>query len=268
MLQGAALPASALEADVLPPRVQGYRPADLDALCTSGEVVWVGAGGLGRAATAGCACSSATRSACWRGARRRRRPARRRPARRPARPPRPARRLLLARPAGRPRRAPPSSSCSPRCGTWCGPARSPTTRSHRCGRSVRRCRRPGGAGGGAAGRRRPGRGRGPAGSPGSARRPAPVAGRWSRPLLEPAAPPPTEAPHARACSCSSATACSPARRCWPRASRAASPAVYPVLKALEERGQVRRGYFVAGLGAAQFALPGAVDRLRVGPRRR
>ena len=38
--------------------------------------------------------------------------------------------------------------------------------------------------------------------------------------------------------------------------------VYPVLKALEDRGQVRRGYFVAGLGAAQFALPGAVDRLR------
>ena len=38
--------------------------------------------------------------------------------------------------------------------------------------------------------------------------------------------------------------------------------VYPVLKALEERGAVRRGYFVAGLGAAQFALPGAVDRLR------
>jgi ATP-dependent helicase Lhr and Lhr-like helicase len=31
---------------------------------------------------------------------------------------------------------------------------------------------------------------------------------------------------------------------------------------LVERGQVRRGYFVAGLGAAQFALPGAVDRLR------
>jgi ATP-dependent helicase Lhr and Lhr-like helicase len=38
--------------------------------------------------------------------------------------------------------------------------------------------------------------------------------------------------------------------------------VYPVLKALEERGQVRRGYFVAGLGAAQFAVAGAVDRLR------
>ena len=39
-------------------------------------------------------------------------------------------------------------------------------------------------------------------------------------------------------------------------------AVYPVLKAMEEAGRVRRGYFVDGLGAAQFALPGAVDRLR------
>jgi ATP-dependent Lhr-like helicase len=38
--------------------------------------------------------------------------------------------------------------------------------------------------------------------------------------------------------------------------------VYAVLKVLEERGRCRRGYFVAGLGAAQFALPGAVDRLR------
>ncbi|WP_375478209.1 ATP-dependent helicase [uncultured Jatrophihabitans sp.] len=39
-------------------------------------------------------------------------------------------------------------------------------------------------------------------------------------------------------------------------------AVYPVLKAAEESGRARRGYFVEGLGAAQFALPGAVDRLR------
>jgi ATP-dependent Lhr-like helicase len=38
--------------------------------------------------------------------------------------------------------------------------------------------------------------------------------------------------------------------------------IYPVLKELEERGQLRRGYFVAGLGAAQFASLGAVDRLR------
>ncbi len=39
-------------------------------------------------------------------------------------------------------------------------------------------------------------------------------------------------------------------------------AVYPVLKALEESGRIRRGYFVAGLGATQFALPAAVDLLR------
>ena len=39
-------------------------------------------------------------------------------------------------------------------------------------------------------------------------------------------------------------------------------AIYPVLKALEENGRIRRGYFVAGLGATQFALPGALDLLR------
>ncbi|WP_225993574.1 Lhr family helicase [Actinomadura rudentiformis] len=39
-------------------------------------------------------------------------------------------------------------------------------------------------------------------------------------------------------------------------------AVYPVLRAFEDSGRCRRGYFVEGLGAAQFALPGAVDRLR------
>ena len=39
-------------------------------------------------------------------------------------------------------------------------------------------------------------------------------------------------------------------------------AIYDVLKALEESGRIRRGYFVAGLGATQFALPAAVDLLR------
>src|SRR4029434_2433404 len=38
--------------------------------------------------------------------------------------------------------------------------------------------------------------------------------------------------------------------------------IYPVLKGLEENGRLRRGYFVAGLGATQFALPGALDLLR------
>ncbi len=43
-LQGVALPASLWESDVLPRRVPGFRPAELDVLCASGEVVWVGAG--------------------------------------------------------------------------------------------------------------------------------------------------------------------------------------------------------------------------------
>ncbi|MGH2785200.1 MAG: Lhr family helicase, partial [Actinomycetota bacterium] len=42
-------------------------------------------------------------------------------------------------------------------------------------------------------------------------------------------------------------------------------AVYPVLKALEDAGKCRRGYFVEGLGGAQFSLPGAVDRMRTTP---
>src|SRR5262249_31450736 len=39
-------------------------------------------------------------------------------------------------------------------------------------------------------------------------------------------------------------------------------AVYDVLKALEDAGRVRRGYFVGGVGATQFALPAALDLLR------
>ncbi|MFD0397786.1 ATP-dependent helicase [Kitasatospora sp. NPDC127121] len=38
--------------------------------------------------------------------------------------------------------------------------------------------------------------------------------------------------------------------------------VYRVLAAMEERGRARRGYFVEGLGGAQFAMEGAADRLR------
>ena len=38
--------------------------------------------------------------------------------------------------------------------------------------------------------------------------------------------------------------------------------VYRVLRSMEEAGKLRRGYFVEGLGGAQFAYPGVVDRLR------
>jgi ATP-dependent helicase Lhr and Lhr-like helicase len=38
--------------------------------------------------------------------------------------------------------------------------------------------------------------------------------------------------------------------------------VYQVLKALEDAGRIRRGYFASGVGATQFALPAALDLLR------
>jgi ATP-dependent helicase Lhr and Lhr-like helicase len=43
-LQGLALPVSLWESEILPRRVPGYQPAALDQICASGEVVWVGAG--------------------------------------------------------------------------------------------------------------------------------------------------------------------------------------------------------------------------------
>ncbi|HWG18003.1 MAG TPA: DEAD/DEAH box helicase [Acidobacteriaceae bacterium] len=46
-LQGAAVPASILETEILPARISGYKPADLDTLIAAGEVVWVGMEPLG-----------------------------------------------------------------------------------------------------------------------------------------------------------------------------------------------------------------------------
>ena len=39
-------------------------------------------------------------------------------------------------------------------------------------------------------------------------------------------------------------------------------AVYDILKALEDAGRIRRGYFASEVGATQFALPAALDLLR------
>ena len=114
------------------------------------------------------------------------------------------------------------------------------------------------------GRRRgpaPAAARGPAGWRGSG--PPAGAGRWSlvAPLLEPL-PTATEAAHARALQLLERYGVLTREAALGEGAEGGFAGVYPVLKALEERGQVRRGYFVAGLGAAQFALPGAVDRLR------
>ena len=121
------------------------------------------------------------------------------------------------------------------------------------------------------GRSRGRRGRPPTSAPPVAaaraarRRRAVVAGR--RRCCEPV-PTPTEAAHARALQLLERYGVLTREAALGEGIEGGFAGVYPVLKALEERGQVRRGYFVAGLGAAQFALPGAVDRLRSARRAR
>ena len=46
-LQGAAMPASLIEREILPARIEMYQPGDLDTLAAAGEIAWVGAGSLG-----------------------------------------------------------------------------------------------------------------------------------------------------------------------------------------------------------------------------
>ena len=81
------------------------------------------------------------------------------------------------------------------------------------------------------------------------------------PLLEPA-PSPTEAAHAQALQLVERHGVVTREAVTAEGIVGGFSSVYGVLKVLEERGQIRRGYFVDGLGAAQFAVPGAVDRLR------
>ena len=124
-LQGLALPAEVWERDILPRRTGAYSAAWLDQLCAAGEVVWVGAGPLGRRSgkvalyfredaavlgpPPGVRGDSAERSPS---ARTTRSATRLR-----------ARRLLLHRPAGRRRRDPERGAAERRCGTSSGRAR-------------------------------------------------------------------------------------------------------------------------------------------------
>ena len=112
------------------------------------------------------------------------------------------------------------------------------------------------------GRRRPGPGGpAPAGSPARAHRRRPGAGRWSRRCASPC-PTPSEAALARAQQLLERHGVLTREAALAEGVEGGFAGVYPVLRAMEDKGSVRRGYFVSGLGAAQFALPGAVDRLR------
>ena len=239
-LQALALPVSLWETDVLPRRVPGYRPTDLDALCASGEVVWVGAG-LDRVALFFRDDAAA-----------------------------------LGRPAGAPA---PEGEAHDAIRAALGRQRRVLVRPARADGARRR-----GGAAGAVGARLGGRGherRLDAAAGGAPLRRA-AAGAPPRPPLR---PPPRLRDHRDAGPlvarrpAVSRQATSPDRRALAElllerhgivtrdAVRAEGipggyGAVYGELKALETLGVCRRGYFVEGLGGAQFALSGAVERLR------
>ena len=259
-LQGAPVAASVLEADVLACRMAGYKPADLDQLCTSGEVVWVGAGAVGATdgrvrlvfrdqaallVPAAEPCEGAVHDALRN--RLRDRGASFWPdlvaAAQAASLPYDTETVLAAlwdmAWAGEVT----NDSLGPLRARIAGHARSRTRRPQsRGGRSRRGRLRLGGL---------------------NATGPPSAAGRWSlvEPLLR-AQPPATESALARAHQLLDRYGVVTRETALGEGTAGGFAGVYPVLKALEERGEARRGYFVAGLGAAQFALPGAVDRLR------
>lgn len=252
VLQGAAIPASVLERSVLPARMAEYRPADLDALCTSGEVVWVGAGSIGakdgriRLAfrdQVGLLVSANPEP--------------------PAEPIHDALRAQLslggasfwfdlvaaANTEGSHGDAAVLEALWDL--VWAGEVTNDSLAPVRAflGRKAPSSSRQT--------RRRPRVGQLRAAGPPQA------AGRWSlvSQLLEPQ-PSSTQRATALALQLVERYGVLTREAALGEGITGGFAGVYPVLKALEERGDLRRGYFVEGLGAAQFALPGAVDRLR------
>ncbi|HET7929433.1 MAG TPA: crosslink repair DNA glycosylase YcaQ family protein, partial [Actinomycetota bacterium] len=248
-LQGASIPASIVESEVLRSRVRGYRPADLDALCASGDVVWMGAGGIG--ADDGRIALGFRETL------------------RLVAPP------LPETPPGGPLHDAIRDHLRERGASfwpellaaggipderivlaalwdlvWAGEVTNDTIAPLR----AFLVRRPTKAARSGAKPR-----------PGALRRAGPpaAAGRWSlvRTLLEPE-PSPTEAAHARAMQLLERHGVLTREAVLAEGAPGGFAGVYAVLRALEESGMVRRGYFVDGLGAAQFALPGAVERIR------
>nr|WP_230978492.1 DEAD/DEAH box helicase [Georgenia yuyongxinii] len=283
-LAGALVPASALESLVLPARVRGYSPAMLDELTSSGEVVWVGAGALpGVDGLVALLPADAVTDL----------------APTPARPQlRELHTHLLETLAGGGGRffrdlqppdalGPEGRAVSPRPQevlealwelVWAGLVTNDTLAPMRArlggGRPTHaaarvpapaRSLRPG------AGLRRAALSRAAlAGARAATAVALPAAaGRWS--LVRPAAPDagPGDDAEARTAKVTALTVALLERHgvlVRGAAGLEELPggfgAAYQVLRRLEESGQVRRGYLVEGLGAAQFALPEVVDRLR------
>ena len=256
-LAGVPIPASVLERDVLPARVPGYQPRLLDELGAMGEVAWVGRGSLGR---------DDGRVVLVR------------PGRDVLRPVGPADgveqpigelhdrirehlgqrgasfyRAIAVAARGRSDREVLDALWDL---VWAGEVTNDTVAPLR----ALRWKRPSGSGG----QRRPRPGRLTALGPPEA------AGRWS--LVDgaedafaegaPGIPTPTERLHAQALALLERHGVLTREAVASEGVEGGFSGVYPVLRALEDAGRIRRGYFVDGLGAAQFALAGAIDRLR------
>ncbi|MFI5619937.1 DEAD/DEAH box helicase [Streptomyces sp. NPDC051567] len=262
-LQGAPVPASALERLILPSRVSGYSPALLDELTATGEVVWAGAGALpGKDGWISLYLAEAA------------------PLLLP--PPHPLeltplhravldalaggyglffRQLAEAVRVRHPEATDPALSEVVWELAWSGrltndtlaPLRSLLGSGRTAGATAHRARRtvP--------------RGRyGTLSATVSRTGPPTVSGRWS--LLPAQAPDPTHRAHALARTLLDRHGVVTRGAVAAEGVEGGFSAVYRVLSAFEDSGRARRGYVVEGLGAAQFAMDGAVDRLRAAER--
>ncbi|MFD9795286.1 ATP-dependent helicase [Streptomyces sp. NPDC059070] len=262
-LQGAAVPASALEKLILPSRVSDYGPALLDELTTSGEVLWAGAGALpGKDGWVSLFHADAA------------------PLLLP--PPHPLELtalhesvltalapgygLFFRQIADQVRATTHPDATEPQLAdavwdlAWSGrltndtlaPLRALLGSGRTAGSTAHRARRtvP----------------RGRYGSLTSAARPASrtgpptVSGRWA--LLPAREPDPTHRAHALARTLLDRHGVVTRGAVAAEGVEGGFSATYRILAAFEDSGQARRGYVVEGLGAAQFAMDGAVDRLR------
>lgn len=262
-LQGASVPASALEKLVLPSRVAHYAPAMLDELTAAGEVVWAGAGSLpGKDGWVSVYLADTA------------------PLLLP--PPHPLELTALhqsvldalsggyglffrqitdqIRATTHPDATDPQLADAIWDLAWSGrltndtlgPMRSLLGSGRTAGSTAHRAKRtvPRGRYGSLTAAARPQSRTGP----------PTVAGRWSLlPGLEPDA---TVRAHALARTLLDRHGVVTRGAVAAEGVEGGFSAVYRILSAFEESGQARRGYVVEGLGAAQFAMDGAVDRLR------
>ncbi|MFC8711944.1 ATP-dependent helicase [Streptomyces sp. NPDC057197] len=262
-LQGASVPASALERFVLPSRVGDYTPAMLDELTAAGELVWAGAGALpGKDGWVSLYLADAA------------------PLLLP--PPHPLEQaalhasvldalsggygLFFRQIADRVRATTHPEVTDPELAdalwdlVWSGRLTNDTLAPMRAllgsGRTA----------GSTAHRAKRAVPRGRYGSLTAAARtasrtgPPTVAGRWS--LLPAHEPDPTVRAHALARTLLDRHGVVTRGAVAAEGVEGGFSAVYRILSAFEDSGQARRGYVVEGLGAAQFAMDGAVDRLR------